>query len=483
MRIYFIRHGQTYGNTLSRYIGVTDEPILDSARDRLKETAYPEAEAVFVSPMLRCRQTAEAIYPKRAVRIVDEFAECDFGLFENKNWKELSGDPEYQKWIDSNGTLPFPQGEDPIAFRKRSCMGFEKAVAECLRKNIQSAAMVVHGGTIMSIMERYVKSDKAFYEWHVRNGDGYEIEIEKSLWTAKRREIHQYGPLKFPFGEGHMHIFMNGVDYRAAVRAQEHGVDESVIHKNFKSYQERKITWLRDGGDCYGTSKRAMELAAQYGITYRTPVFAIHKNGHYGGIVGRGFDTMKEYHQMVQEVRKQGGHFIKIMISGIMDFDHGGLTEESLTASEITEMIHIAHEEGFPVMIHGNGSDAVRAAVLAGADSMEHGNFCDEDTLQAMADSETIWVPTIVTVKNLLGDGRFPEEVIEKIWEGQQKNLLYAYEAGVHLALGSDAGAYRVLHGQGLMDEYDVFKQILGKRWNNWEDKILEGDTRLKNKF
>lgn len=287
----------------------------------------------------------------------------------------------------------------------------------------------------------------------------------------------------FPYGEGHMHIFMNGVNYKKAVQLQEHGVNEQVIREHFACYKERGITWLRDGGDCYGTSKRAMEIAPEYGITYRTPVFAIHKEGHYGGIVGRGFSNWKEYLQLIQELGQLGGHFVKIMISGIMDFDHGGLTEEPLSAKEIKEMIHIAHEEGFSVMAHTNGSDTVRAAALAGVDSIEHGNFCDEDAIQAMADCGTIWVPTIVTVKNLLGDSRFPVQVIEKIWEGQQIHLQLAYKAGVTLALGSDAGAYRVLHGQGLMDEYQVFQQILKPQWTDWEERIQLGDKLLKEKF
>ena len=175
----------------------------------------------------------------------------------------------------------------------------------------------------------------------------------------------------FPYGEGHMHIFMNGINYKEAVRAQQHGVDVTVIRKNLEAYRKKGITWLRDGGDIYGTSKKTLELAGEYGITYRTPVFAIHKQGHYGGIVGKSFDSMKEYQELIRELRRQGGHFVKIMISGIMDFDHGGLTEDSLADDEICEMIHIAHEEGFSVMAHTNGSRAVRAAVKAGVDSIE----------------------------------------------------------------------------------------------------------------
>ena len=161
---------------------------------------------------------------------------------------------------------------------------------------------------------------------------------------------------KIPFGESHLHIFMNGNNYKEAVKAQSQGVNESVIRKNFEEYRKRGITWLRDGGDIYGTSRRAKEIAPEYGITYRTPIFAIHRDGHYGGIVGRAYRDMKEYAKLVKTLRKEGGQFVKIMISGIMDFDRGGLTEESLPDEEIRELIHIAHEEGFSVMAHTNGS-------------------------------------------------------------------------------------------------------------------------------
>lgn len=287
----------------------------------------------------------------------------------------------------------------------------------------------------------------------------------------------------YQYGEGHMHIFMNGTDYQQAVRDQMEGRKLQVIHRNLKEYQKRGITWIREGGDIYGTSKLTMEIAEEYGITYRTPIFAIHKKGHYGGIVGKSYETFEEYRELLKEIRCQGGHFVKIMISGIMDFDRGGLTEESLDEKEIWELIHIAHEEGFSVMAHTNGSRAVMAAARAGVDSIEHGNFCEEEALYALAESNAVWVPTSVTIRNLLGDGRFPEKVIRNIWEGQEAALRRGYQLGVKLALGSDAGAYRVLHGQGLLDEYESLRQILEKEDRNWESRIQEGDRLLKERF
>ena len=195
MKIYLIRHGKTMGNTQGRYIGTTDEPLLEDERKRLEQKSYPQAQAIFVSPLLRCRQTAEAIFQGHPVHIMEELAECDFGSFENKNWMDMKEDPKYQEWIDSNGTLPFPNGEDPMEFRKRCCRGFEKAVAGCLRRNVGSAAFVVHGGTIMSILEEYAVPQKGFYDWHVENGEGYEMNLIASLWTSSRREIHDIKPL------------------------------------------------------------------------------------------------------------------------------------------------------------------------------------------------------------------------------------------------------------------------------------------------
>ena len=285
------------------------------------------------------------------------------------------------------------------------------------------------------------------------------------------------------FGENHAHIFMNAVNYRQAVRKHENGVDEEVIYSHFRAYQEKNISFVRDGGDNLQVSKRAKELAGEYGIDYRTPVFAIHRKGHYGGIVGRGFENLKEYAALVKEAGAQGGDFIKIMTTGIMDFNtDGSVTETPLSFGEVKEMVHIAHEEGFSVMAHTNGARAVREVVEAGADSVEHGNYVDGETIQAMAESDVVWVPTITVVKNMIGCGRFSDKVLKKIRETGSRNIRSAFARGVHMALGSDAGAYRVYHGQGLADEWNCFKEILGDS-QPVQQRLLEGEQRIREKF
>ncbi len=287
------------------------------------------------------------------------------------------------------------------------------------------------------------------------------------------------------FGECHAHIIMDGVNYRRAVDMHKNGPDDQIIKAHLKAYQDKGITFVRDGGDALGVSLRAKEIAPEYGIDYRTPVFAIHKEGHYGSIVGKSFATMREFHDRVLEAKKAGADFIKIMTTGIMDFNaHGAVTGTPLDAAEVKEMVHIAHEEGMNVMSHTNGDYGVQAAVEAGVDSLEHGNYMNEDSLAMLAQSNTVWVPTLVTVRNLMGDGRYEDEVLWPIIESAKENVRKAFQLGIKVAPGSDAGAYRVLHGQGIQDEMDSFVEFLEEekrddvyRW------LADGEAEIKKKF
>ncbi len=156
MKIIFFRHGKTNGNLEKRYIGRTDEPLSPIGRNELFGVRYPDCDIVISSPMKRCRETAEIIYPSKKIVAVSGLEECDFGDFEGKNYLELSGNPDYQKWIDSGGTLPFPNGENTEAFKQRCIKAFEKAVADF--SSYESISFVVHGGTLISKLEKFTRN-------------------------------------------------------------------------------------------------------------------------------------------------------------------------------------------------------------------------------------------------------------------------------------------------------------------------------------
>lgn len=261
----------------------------------------------------------------------------------------------------------------------------------------------------------------------------------------------------------HMHMILDGVDWKAAIQRHSQGVDDAFIHNILQRYQAAGYTYLRDGGDRWGAGKRARELAEDYGITYRTPLANLCKRGHYGGFIGKTYENFKEYADLVRQTRADGGDFIKIMISGLMDFDRFGvLTEEGLSSEEIRELVHIAHEEGFGVMAHANGARTVEAAAQAGVDSVEHGAYLDADALAAMAENGTVWVPTISTVGNLRGKGRFDEAAVARIFESATENIALFAQMGGWIGCGSDAGAWAVPHGCG--SEERLLQEILGEK-------------------
>ena len=187
--LILIRHGKTAGNLLGRYIGSrTDEPLCDEGREGLAGKQLPEVERLYVSPMKRCVETAEILWPgfdRKKMQKVTDLRECDFGDFENKNYKELSGNGDYQSWIDSNGTLPFPNGESMDAFKSRCLEAFARIVEEVSgaeqewiasgKTGIFRAGIVVHGGTIMAILEQYGYPKAAYFDYQVKNGCGYRL--------------------------------------------------------------------------------------------------------------------------------------------------------------------------------------------------------------------------------------------------------------------------------------------------------------------
>lgn len=179
LKIFLIRHSQTLGNLHKRYIGRTDEDLCKEGIELLNSRSYPKAEAVYCSPLKRCIQTAQIIYSCRAPFVKEELRECDFGNFENKNYLELTGDLEYQAWVDSNGTMSFPGGENPFEFRHRCVRAFQQIIEESVKKQYDSIAVIAHGGTIMSIMESLACPEKEYYEWHVENAKGYCVEWDK----------------------------------------------------------------------------------------------------------------------------------------------------------------------------------------------------------------------------------------------------------------------------------------------------------------
>ena len=283
------------------------------------------------------------------------------------------------------------------------------------------------------------------------------------------------------FGDCHVHMVLDGVYYRDAIGAHRGHVRDDLIRSCLAAYADAGVRFLRDGGDAFGVCERAKALAGEYGIEYRMPAYPICLKGRYGEFIGRPFETMAEYRSMVADVKARGGDFIKIMVSGIMDFNqYGVVTSAPLTKTMMAEMIAIAHGEGFSVMAHANGSETIIGALEAGVDSIEHGAYMSAEAVRAMAEADAAWVPTLSTLGDLIGDGRYPDEVVGRILEGQLENVALCAGLGGTIALGSDAGAYRVTHPRGAADEYVLIRRAVGAKA---DDLLLRGEAFIRRRF
>ncbi|MGN0578924.1 MAG: histidine phosphatase family protein, partial [Ruminiclostridium sp.] len=157
--IYLIRHGITEGNLEGKYIGLTDLPLCDEgyyaitryAHDRL----YPDVQKVYSSPLKRCLETADIIYPDRYVKQIDNIAECDFGEFEGKTAEELQDLPEYAEWLKGGYEAAAPGGESFGDFTLRCLDGLEEIFKDMMHDQVTKAAVITHGGVIMNLCAGY----------------------------------------------------------------------------------------------------------------------------------------------------------------------------------------------------------------------------------------------------------------------------------------------------------------------------------------
>ena len=164
MTVHFIRHGATAGNLERRYIGRTDEPLCEAGISALRTLHPPAAAMIFASPMRRCIETANVLYPGQDILVCDALRETDFGDFEGKTYAELNGNPAYQAWVDSGGNADFPGGESLAKFKSRCISAF----LDLMRNSTENVVFIVHGGTIMAICEALHGGD--YYAYHIPNG-------------------------------------------------------------------------------------------------------------------------------------------------------------------------------------------------------------------------------------------------------------------------------------------------------------------------
>ena len=180
-KLYLLRHGLTEANLNGIYAGSgTDLPLSDEGvaqLDRLREDFdYPRAGLVFVSPLLRARQSADILYPGVRQIGIEDLREIHFGEFEGKTVEELQADPVYHRWLDPAQQLTPPGGESGAAFAQRAGAVLEKLCEYMVRSDTPEAAVVTHGGLIMTALAMHAIPRRPPQQWACDPGCGFAVE-------------------------------------------------------------------------------------------------------------------------------------------------------------------------------------------------------------------------------------------------------------------------------------------------------------------
>ena len=195
MRIELIRHGQTALQAERRYQGATDAPLSPEGK-RMLRRAERCPDRVYVTPLLRTRQTAEILFPEAEQTVIPDLREMNFGDFEGRNYIEMAHDPDYRAWVDGMCRGRCPGGEDYQEFSARVCDAFAALLDHNAARGEDSLVIVAHGGTQMAVMERFAAEKRDYWSWQLPCGQGYLLETD---WPADRR-LHVAGRVDYTEG-------------------------------------------------------------------------------------------------------------------------------------------------------------------------------------------------------------------------------------------------------------------------------------------
>lgn len=198
-RLTVIRHGATRASEQGIYIGVTDFELSESGKAELyakkAEFEYPNVDMVYSSPLKRCTQTAEILFPDNEIKTVEAFKELNFGEFDGKSVDELVDLDEFKQWLKGGMNNAPPKGESVAQLIERTYAGIRDLFIEMTEKGYYHCALVSHGGVIANLMACFGLPKNPPSEYSCDSGEGFDIMLTTQLWhQAQAFEIMGKAP-------------------------------------------------------------------------------------------------------------------------------------------------------------------------------------------------------------------------------------------------------------------------------------------------
>lgn len=199
--INLIRHGSIDKIYDGKYIGTTDVPLSDQGKIDLRkfdfEYNYPYAQVLFSSPLKRCTETANILYPNLKPIIIDQFSEMNFGEWEEKSADDLKDEPDFSKWLSGDTSVKPPRGESVDNFTRRICLAFESVVDGLIKTGNTDSIIILHGGVMNTLLSVYGIPKAKPFDWACDSCFGYSLKVTPMLWMRdKVCEVFKLIPIK-----------------------------------------------------------------------------------------------------------------------------------------------------------------------------------------------------------------------------------------------------------------------------------------------
>jgi imidazolonepropionase-like amidohydrolase len=173
-------------------------------------------------------------------------------------------------------------------------------------------------------------------------------------------------------------------------------------------------------------------------------------------------DGIAEVQRKVRQNIKYGADVIKICATGGVLSKGDDPQASQYTLEEMQAIVADAHRLGRKVAAHAHGAQGILWATEAGVDSIEHGSYIDDAAIAEMKKRGTYLVPTLYLEDWMIANGNLPPFYHQKMLDTiavAKGNIKRAMQAGVKIALGTDAAVYP--HGLNA-HELDVYVNQLG---------------------
>ena len=189
-RISVIRHGQTMANEKGIYIGRTDYSLSSRGAAELTakmdEFVYPHVARVYSSPLRRCIETAEILFPDVVIQTIDNLAEMDFGKFEGKSAEELTGREDFRAWLKGGIDCRPPEGESVKEVQLRIFKALREIIADMMTEDLLHCAVITHSGIISNMMAGFGLPKIDAKELLAQPGEGFDILVTADLWQRSQ---------------------------------------------------------------------------------------------------------------------------------------------------------------------------------------------------------------------------------------------------------------------------------------------------------